>query len=96
MTENSSPTEKKSELSREETAFYIRTFWEALITPAWTRDTLIELGKVVFAKIPLNKLSDEQFALLIPKLQEIATVVGAKVALQQSQQAPAAPKTEKP
>ena len=93
MTDNTSP-EKKTELSREETAFYIRTFWEALISPSWSRDTLIELGKVVFAKVPLNKLSDEQFAMLIPKLQEIATIIGTKVKLQQSSEAPVAPKTE--
>lgn len=96
MTDNASPTEMKTELNREEMAFYIRSFWEALITPQWTRDTLIELGKVVFAKVPLNKLTDEQFAALIPKLQEIAGIIGAKVKLQQSHssEAPASPKPE--
>jgi hypothetical protein len=93
MSDNA-PAEKKNELNREETAFYIRTFWEALTTPTWTRETLIELGKVVFAKVPLNKLTNEQFAMLIPKLQEIAIVIGTKVALQHDNEAPAAPKPE--
>ena len=35
------------QMSKEETALLIRSFWEALLTPAWLRNDLIDLGKLV-------------------------------------------------
>ncbi len=79
-------------LSREESAFFIKALWEALLAPDWTRDHLIELGKVVFAKIPLNKLSEQQFSTLFPYLQKMASTIGTRLIQQSSSpQATAAP-----
>jgi hypothetical protein len=79
-------------LSREESAFFIKTIWEALLAPAWTRDDLIELGKVIFAKIPLNRLPDQQFSKLLPYLQTMANTMGKKI-LEQTAPPAAQPST---
>ena len=69
-----------SKMSREDTAFYIRAMWTALLTPKWLRDDLIELGKAVFAKEALGSMDDTLFARLIPHLTEMANILGAQVA----------------
>lgn len=86
MTETTKPT-PTGELSPEESAFFIKAIWEALIAPSWTRDDLIELGKVIFAKIPLGRLPDQQFAKLLPYLKTMASTVGKKI-LEQASAAP--------
>jgi len=82
MTEKTDKTEKtepKPSLTNKETAFLIRAFWEALLAPKWSRDHLIELGKAVFAKLPLASLSDAQFAMFMPHLQEIAQSLASRL-----------------
>ncbi len=81
MPETAAPDPKPASvtLTKEETAFFIKAFWEALLAPEWTRDHLIELGKAVYAKTPLAKLSDTDFTLFFPYLQTIAQKLGGKV-----------------
>ena len=69
-----------SKMSREDTAFFIRAMWSALLAPKWLRDDLIELGKAVFAKEALSTMDDALFARLVPHLTEMATVLGSQVA----------------
>jgi hypothetical protein len=66
-------------LTREEQAFFIRSFWEASLTPNWTNDPLIELGKVVGARIPLPRLMPHQLDVLWPFLLQVAQKLGALV-----------------
>jgi hypothetical protein len=73
---DTSPTEP---LSKEETAFLIRSFWEALLGPAWLKDDLIALGKLVFAKVRLRDIEPEMFQRLLPHLTAIANTLGPKV-----------------
>ena len=49
----------------------IRTLWEALHAPKWTRDDLIDLGKAIFAKTPLKNLDPDKFDKLLPHLIDI-------------------------
>jgi hypothetical protein len=79
MTEPKPTREEPFTLTREDTAFFIRNLWEALITPTWTRDDIIELGKSVFAKIPLSKLDDKKFNQLLPYLTKMSECLARKI-----------------
>jgi hypothetical protein len=80
MTEPKTTCEDPSfNLSKEDTAFFIRNLWEALITPTWTRDDIIELGKAVFAKVPLSKLDDKRFDQLLPYLTKMSENLALKI-----------------
>jgi hypothetical protein len=63
-------------LTREEQAFFIKSFWEASMAPDWTNDPLIELGKAVGAKIPLQHLTTRQLDMLWPFLLQVAQKLG--------------------
>lgn len=75
MSENvtTSPT---PELTKEESAFFAKTFWTAIQVPKWPRQKLIEFGHLVHAKTPLAKFSDAQVTTFLPYLKEIATSFG--------------------
>lgn len=73
-------------LTREESAFFIKTVWEGLISPTWSKDHIIEFGKAVFAQTKLSQLTDQQMTLLLPYLKQIANTIGTKI-LQQAQSA---------
>jgi hypothetical protein len=80
MTESKNSNEEPSFiLTKEDTAFFIRNLWESLITPTWTRDDIIELGKAVFAKIPLSKLDDKKFNQLLPYLSEMSGYLAHRI-----------------
>ena len=66
-------------LTQEESAFLIKALWEGLITPAWTSDELIALGKAVYAKTKLSSMEPELLGRLLPHLKTIASVLAAKV-----------------
>ncbi len=84
-------TPEANQVSREDVAFYMKSIWDALSTPTWTRDGLIELGKAIYAKTPLGKLTDRQFEQLFPQLSAMAQHLAASVA-----QRPAAPPAPPP
>jgi hypothetical protein len=67
-----STPEPNQEISREDLAFYMKSIWDALLAPSSSRDDLIELGKAIYAKTPLGKLSDQQFEQLFPLLSTMA------------------------
>jgi len=69
-------TRRSTPIEKDEVAFLIRTIWDALCAPAWNKDDLIELGKCVFARLPLAKIGDRQFEVLFPYLTTIANQVG--------------------
>ena len=66
-------------LSKEDTAFFIRNLWEAVLAPAWTKDDIIEFGKAVFAKVPLSKIDDKRFDLLLPYLTKMSETLAQKL-----------------
>ena len=68
MSTPQAPTPGDVTLTREEQAFFIKSFWEASMAPDWTNDPLIELGKAVGAKIPLQRLTTRQLDTLWPFL----------------------------
>jgi hypothetical protein len=72
-------TNSTEPLSKEDTAFLIRSFWEALLGPNWLRNDLIELGKLVFAKVRLKDVEPELFQRLLPHLNTIANSLGPKM-----------------
>jgi hypothetical protein len=66
------PDNKTTELSKEELALLIRSMWESLLAPAWGRNDLIDLGKLIFAKVPLKDVDAQTFARLMPHLKTLA------------------------
>jgi len=66
-------------LSKEDTAFFIRNLWEAVLAPAWTKDDIIEFGKAVFAKVPLSKIDDKKFDLLLPYLTKMSETLAQRL-----------------
>jgi hypothetical protein len=66
-------------LSQEDIAFYAKNIWSALLEPDWKYDDLVELGKAVYAKIPLNKMDDKKFNRLFPLLVKISQFLGEQI-----------------
>jgi hypothetical protein len=60
------------EISKEQMKFLIKTLWKCLEAPAWTKDSLITLGKVIFAKKTLKDLDDKAFGEIWPHLKVMA------------------------
>lgn len=62
------PTER----SNAEVASVIRMLWTALQAPDWARGELIDLGKHVFAKTPIEAADPESLNPMLPKLKVVA------------------------
>lgn len=77
MSDQQTPT-----LTKEDLAFFIKTIWGSLLTPNWTRDGLIELGKAVFSKIGLDVMDDKKFAQLLPYLTTMAEKMASSLSVQ--------------
>ncbi len=73
------PSTSPAPISKEESAILIKALWKGLTTPPWTRDDMIEFGKVVFAKISLSSMPAELFKRLLPYLQAIVGVMAAEM-----------------
>lgn len=78
--EKEEKTESPYEMSKEDFKFLMKALWESLIGPAWTKDTLIAFGKVVFTKVSLKEMDDKNFELLFPYLKKITETLGTKLA----------------
>jgi hypothetical protein len=76
--------EEESTLSKEEKAFLMKALWRALQSPAWTKDELVELGKAIFVKETLGKMTDKRFEIIYPNLVKIVESLGAQLADQAS------------
>jgi hypothetical protein len=59
-------------MSDEDVAFYIRTFWSAILSAPWPKDDLIELGKLAYTKTPLSDVPEKTFFKLLPHLKLVA------------------------
>ena len=57
----------------------IRTLWETLLAPNWTKDDLIDLGKAIFAKTPLKRFDPAKFDRLFPHLVRVTEMLEAKI-----------------
>ena len=63
-------------LSKEELAYLMKIEWEALQTPSWSKDDLIEFGKAIFGKTRFKDLDPKKFNQLFPFLKAIAEYLG--------------------
>jgi len=77
--EKDSTEQTENHLSLEEKAFLLNTIWEALLTPQWTKDDLIDFGKAIFSKQKLNKMNSATFSKVFPFLQSVSNTVGEKL-----------------
>lgn len=60
------------ERDKQHKADVIKGLWESLTSPRWDRDTLIEMGKLIYAQTPLKEMPKRKFDLLFPRLVEVA------------------------
>lgn len=70
-------------ISKEELAWLIKAIVESLEIPDWTKDDLIEFGKMIWAKTSLKILAERDeklFSRLFPLLAKVATHLGTKIA----------------
>ena len=70
-------------LTKEELAWLIKAIVESLEVPDWTKDDLIEFGKMIWAKTSLKTLAERNeklFNRLFPLLAKVATYLGTKIA----------------
>ena len=70
-------------LTKEELAWLIKALVESLEIPDWTKDDLIEFGKMIWAKTSLKALAERNeklFSRLFPLLANVATHLGTKIA----------------
>ena len=65
------PTPETNE-NRDETVLYIKSLWKSLLAPKWTKDDLIDLGKLVFAKVRLSSVDPPLLDRLLPLLSDMA------------------------
>jgi len=63
-------------LTRDESAFFMKAFWKALVAPKWPRGLIIELGKLVHARKPLTAFSQEELGAFLPNLRVMANTFG--------------------
>ena len=71
------PEEPKQDiLSTAEVAALIKATWTALLAPSWPKNDLIDLGKLIYAKIPLSKIDVELYGRLRPHLMAVAQELG--------------------
>ena len=78
-------------LSKEELAWLIKAIIESLEIPDWTKDDLIEFGKMIWAKTSLKILAERDeklFSRLFPHLTKVATHLGTKIATVQISTSP--------
>jgi hypothetical protein len=59
-------------ISKEQMKFLVKSLWRCLQAPSWTKDSLITLGKVIFAKKTLKDLDDKAFNEIWPHLKVMA------------------------
>lgn len=81
-TETSNTDSDKTDdvLSNEEKALLMKSIWKALLAPNWTKDDLIALGKLIFAKTPLSKIPDrEYFDMVQPQLLKVAEALSRQI-----------------
>lgn len=74
-----SPEQSFPEVTRATRAHNIRSVWEALLAPNWTKDDLIDLGKAIFARTPLKHFDQAKFDRILPHLSKLAEVLESNI-----------------
>jgi len=67
------------ELTKEEKKFLVKALWDALQSPEWTRDGIIEFGKAVFSKASFKDMSEKTFEQIFPFVEKITVTLGEKL-----------------
>lgn len=75
-TENKTPV-----MSKEDIAYFIRTMWESLLKPTWSRPLLIDFGTAIHDKVQLSKLDPDRLGKLLPYLSTVAEHFGQQVTI---------------
>lgn len=88
-------------LTTAETAYLIRSLWEALLAPKWdasTRKDLQKLGEALYSGKTLKQLDNDLYDRLLPHLKIVATSLGRSLqkTAPTADAAPAAPREENP
>jgi hypothetical protein len=68
-----------NELDKADVAFLINALWTSLLAPPWAKNDLIEVGKLVYAKVELKDVDGPLFDRLLPSLSKAAAVLGQKI-----------------
>lgn len=66
-------------LTAEERAFLMTSLWNALSSPKWTKDDLIDFGKALFTRQSLQEMPDKAFEKIYPFLCEITDSLGRQM-----------------
>ena len=66
-------------LSKEKRAWLIRSTWEALLCPNWTRNIILKFGESIKDKKPLKDMEETDFNLIFPFLTQVADKLGATI-----------------
>jgi len=57
----------------------IRELWDALLSPNWTSDDLIYLGKAIYARTPLKNFDPTKFDRILPHLAAVVEQLETKI-----------------
>lgn len=88
--------DQNQDQDKQHKADVIKGLWESLTIPKWDKDTLIEMGKLIFMRTPLKEMPPKKFQVLFPRLVEVADQLLARFEItpRDPQQEEAAPPTE--
>jgi len=65
------------EISKDEMKFLVKTIWKVLQAPSWSKDSLITLGKAIFAKKTLKEMDDKAFNEIWPHIKVMAETLNS-------------------
>ena len=69
----------ESGMTKEEKKFLMRSLWDALAVPKWTKDSLVDFGTAIFAKKSLKDMDDKTFNKIFPFLNAVTTELGSRL-----------------
>lgn len=69
----------KEPLLKERRAWLIRSTWEALLFPNWTRNIILKFGESIRDKKPLKNMEETDFNLIFPFLVQVADNLGTAI-----------------
>lgn len=66
-------------ITAEDKKFLVNTIWEALQSPKWTKNDLIDFGTAIFSKKKLKDIDESVFNKIFPFLEIITLNVSEKL-----------------
>jgi len=69
----------EDKITDEETLVLTKKLWAALQAPNWDRESLIELGRLIYLKTPIEKIDGKLFDKLGPSIVRIARTLGCSI-----------------